>query len=439
MASLLITGGRVIDPASGFDQTADVLINDGHIAAISTSRGELDSSAIAHRIDAEGCIVSPGLIDIHVHLREPDETAKHEETIASGSAGAVYGGFTSVCCMPNTRPPLDSPDRIAFVHDRTREANNCRIFVVACATSGRSGKELAPIDAMSQAGAVAFSDDGDVIASAAVMRDALEACRRAGRPFMQHCQEPTLTQGASMNAGPIAERMGEVGWPAVAEEIIIERDIRLNRRIGAHYHAQHLSSGESVEIIRRARAEGQPITGEVSPHHLLLTDQACEQLGTMAKMNPPLRTKDDIAQLKRGVAEGVVTILATDHAPHPAASKEVEFSRASFGIIGVDCALALYIQALIDDGVIDWPQMLAMMTVNPARLVKLDSIGLGMLQLGAPADITIIDPNLEWTIDVNDFASASRNCPFDGWPVRGRSIATIVAGQIKHSRIPARR
>jgi len=438
MARILIHNGRVIDPARGFDRIADVLIDSDQIAAISTNRGELTSLQSDHRIDADGCLVTPGLIDVHVHLREPDETGRHEESIASGSAAATAGGFTTVCCMPNTRPPLDAPEQVRFVHDRAEAANHSRVFVVACATAGRAGETLAPIDALAEAGAVAFSDDGDVLAGAAVMRDALEACRRAARPFMQHCQEPTLTRDASMNAGPIAERMGEVGWPAVAEEIIIERDIRLNRRIGAAYHAQHLSSGESVAIIRRAQADGQPVTGEVSPHHLLLTDQACEQLGPMAKMNPPLRTKTDIAALKQGVADGVITILATDHAPHPNASKETAFSEASFGIIGLDCALALYAQALIEDGVIDWPHLIAMMTSNPAKLVGLDRLGLGALAVGGPADLTIIDPALEWTIDVNEFASAARNCPFHGWPVRGRSIATIVGGEIKHARIPAR-
>jgi dihydroorotase len=439
VARILIQHGRVIDPASGFDQTADVLIDGDRVAAVSASSGELSRAEVDQRIDAEGCIVAPGLIDIHVHLREPDETGHHEETIATGTAAAINGGFTTICCMPNTRPPLDTPERVQFVHDRAREANNCRVFVVACATEGRMGDVLAPIDAMSairrdgaQAGAVGFSDDGDVIASAAVMEQALRACKRVDRPFMQHCQEPTLTRGASMNAGEVADRMAQVGWPHVAEEIIIERDIRLNRRIGASYHAQHLSSGESVEIIRRARQDGQRVSGEASPHHLLLTDQACEQLGPIAKMNPPLRTKRDIDQLKQGIAEAVITILATDHAPHPIATKEVEFSKASFGIVGVDCALALYKLALIDDGVIDWPQMIAMMTINPARLVRLDQQGIGTLTVGGPADITVIDPNLEWTIDVNEFASAARSCPFDGWPVKGRAIATIVAGEAKY-------
>lgn len=436
---MLIHGGRVIDPASGFDQTADVLIEGDRIAAISSSSGELTAHEVDDRLDAEGCIVAPGLIDLHVHLRDPDETGQHEETIASGSAAAAYGGMTTICCMPNTRPPLDSPDRVTYVRDRAREAGHSRVFVVACATKERKGEALAPIEAMAEAGAVAFSDDGEVIASAAVMRDALEACHHVNRPFMQHCQELTLTRGASMNAGPIAQRMGEVGWPAVAEEIIIERDIRLNRRIGARYHAQHLSSGESVDIIRCAQADGQPVTGEVSPHHLLLTDQACEQLGPMAKMNPPLRTRDDIAALKRGVAEGVISILATDHAPHPMASKQVDFRDASFGIIGVDCALALYVQALIAENVVDWPQLIAMMTINPARLIGLDAQGLGMLAANGPADLTVIDPTHHWTIDVNDFASTARNCPFNGWPVRGRSVATIVGGEIKHSRIAARR
>lgn len=438
MSSLLIHGGRIIDPASGLDQTGDVLIKDDQIAAIETKSGVLKPDAANHTINAEGCIVSPGLIDIHVHLREPDETGKHDETITSGAAAAINGGFTTVCCMPNTRPPLDTPDLVRFVHDQAAKASQARVFAVACATAGRKGVKPAPIASMADAGAVGFSDDGDVVDEAAVMAEVLRLCKSVDRCFMQHCQELTLTRGASMNAGPVAVRMNQIGWPAVAEELIIERDVRLNREIGCRYHAQHLSSGGSVEILKRAQRAGQPVTGEVSPHHLLLTDEACEQVGPMAKMNPPLRTSRDIEQLKAAVAEGIITVLGTDHAPHPMATKQVDMAAASFGIIGLDCALPLYVEALIADQVIDWPAMLAMMTINPARLVGLDQIGLGSLAISGPADVTVIDPNLRWTIDAERFASKARNCPFDGWKVRSRAVAVVVGGKVKLSRVSER-
>jgi dihydroorotase len=434
MASILLSGGRVIDPANGLDATGDVLLRDGVIAAVSTRRGELTPKDAERTIGCDGRLVVPGLIDPHVHLREPGADAK--ETIKSGSASAVAGGFTTVCCMPNTNPSLDTPAMVEFVRMRAKEANLARVYVVGAATIGRHGEHLAPMGAMANAGAVAFSDDGDGIANAEVMRKVFAVCRSVDRAFMQHCQEPTLTHGGVMNAGPLASRLGLGGWPAIAEEVMIERDIRLNRAIGCHYHTQHLSSGGSAEILRRARAEGQPVTGEVAPHHLLLTEGACDGYNTMAKMNPPLRTQRDIDALKLAVADGTITVLATDHAPHTAAEKARDFSSAPFGIIGLECALPLYVKALVSDGVIDWPRMIAMMTIEPARLCGFDRRSglesLGTLRVGGLADVTVIDPTAEWTIRADTFASKSRNCPFDGWTVRGRATHTIVGGVIRH-------
>ncbi len=429
MLDLIIQGGRVIDPGSGFDQTADVLVSEGVIAGI----GRIPPSSQATRIDAEGCIVAPGLIDVHVHLREPDP--QHDETVNSGAKAAIKGGFTSICCMPNTHPPIDTAEMVEFVQHKAEQANRARVFVVGCATHQRQGERLAAIRSMAEVGAVAFSDDGDCVADASMMDKVLRAVSDTDRCFMQHCQEPTLTRGASMNAGPTATRLGLTGWPSVAEELIIERDVRLNRSIGCRYHAQHLSSGESVDIIRRAKTEGQPVTAEVTPHHLLLTEDACDGYNTMAKMNPPLRTARDITQLKEGIADGTITILGTDHAPHPQHRKQTDFANAAFGIIGLESALPLYAKALIEDSVIDWPQLLAMMTINPARLVGIDRLGLGSLRVGGPADLTVIDPELQWTILAEEFASRGRNCPFDAWRVKGRAIATIVAGhcQFQHA------
>ncbi|MCH8152438.1 MAG: dihydroorotase [Planctomycetes bacterium] len=436
MSQLLIHGGRVIDPTSGFDQTADVVISDDVVIEIDRVSPGRD----VQRIDAEGCIVAPGLIDVHVHLREPHPD--HEETIHSGCAAAINGGFTTICCMPNTQPPIDSAPLVELLRSKGERAQGARLFVAGCATKDRRGEQLAAIAGMAKAGAVAFTDDGHCVADAGLMDKVLRTVHAAGRCFMQHCQEPTLTQHADMNAGPLAAKLGLTGWPGVAEEIIIERDIRLNRSIGCRYHAQHLSSGDSVEIIRRARAEGQPVTAEVTPHHLLLTEDLCDGYNTMAKVNPPLRTTSDIDHLKAGVADGTITILATDHAPHPLHRKQVDFADAAFGIVGLDCALPLYIKALIGGpdgrGVIDWPAMLAMMTINPARLLGLDRMGLGALAVGGPADVTVIDPQLPWTIDPGEFASRGKNCPFTGWNVQGRAVATIVAGELRLMRAPAR-
>jgi dihydroorotase len=433
---LLIQGGRVIDPASGFDGTADLLLGQGCVIALEPRPGRRPVPPGAQRLDAQGLIVAPGLIDIHVHLREP--STDHEETIATGTAAAVNGGFSAVACMPNTRPPLDEPDLVERVHRAAAEAGAARVFVVAAATRGRRGEAVTDIARLAEAGAIGFSDDGDPIADPAVMRQVLRASRAAGRCVMQHCQDRSLTRGASMNEGPLADRLGQIGWPAVAEEIVLERDVRLNRGIGCRYHAQHLSSAGSIEILRAARGRGEPVSGEVSPHHLLLTEAACETCGTSAKMNPPLRREADRLALLEGVADGTVTVLATDHAPHPAASKARPFAQASFGVVGLDCALPLYARALVREGVIGWPAMLAMMTVNPAALTGLDRMGLGRLHPGGPGDVTLIDPDQEWTIDPARFGSAGRNCPFEGWTVRGRAVATIVGGRIVMLRAPQR-
>ena len=430
--SLLLAGGRVLDPESGLDTTADVLIEDGEVVAIETTPGRLDDRATERR-DVDGLLVCPGLVDPHVHLREPGQGAK--ETIETGTASAVAGGFTTVCCMPNTSPTLDSVDQVDWVSMRAREKGRCRVFVAAAATLGRQGTALAPMHAMREAGAVAFTDDGDGIADAVMMRRVLQTCASLGTAFMQHCQEPTLTRGAQMHEGAVSARLGLVGWPRVAEELMLERDLRLDREIGARYHAQHLSSGGSVEILRRAQADGVPATGEVSPHHLLMTDEACDGFDTHAKMNPPLREESDRQALVQGVADGVITVLATDHAPHTEAEKAEPFEQAPLGIIGVECALPLYAEALVASGAVDWPRLIALMTIEPARLLGLDSEGIGRLQVGGPADLTVIDPTCEWTIDAAEFASKARNCPFDGRQVSGRAVLTLIGGRIACDRL----
>jgi len=431
MARTLITGGKVIDPATNTAVDADIAIIGDLIAEIGPTLSRLPAE---HVIDASGCLVTPGLIDPHVHLREPGN--ERAETLASGTAAAVAGGFTSVCCMPNTTPTLDTDTMVHFVLARAQQTAMCRVFPVAAVSKGRHGQELAELFLMARAGAVGFTDDGDCVASAGLMARALAAVKATGRPLMQHCQDATMTRGGVMHAGEIATRLDLGGWPRAAEEIIIERDIRLNRSIGCAYHVQHLSSGGSVGIIRAARKDGQPVTAEATPHHLLLTCDLIEssKYDTRYKMNPPLREASDVAAIKEGIADGTITVLGTDHAPHTHESKDVPFDSASFGIIGLETALSLYAKALIDDGVISWLKMIDMMTWQPAKLCGLNRIGLGRLSVGSPADVTIIDPEERWTIGSEHLVSQSRNTPFLGTAVKSRIVATVVAGKIRLNR-----
>jgi len=431
MSCLVITGGRVIYPANQVDETTDVVLVDGRVERLGTCS---HPETLGDVYDASDCIVSPGLIDIHVHLREPGQEEK--ETIATGAAAAVHGGFSTICCMPNTQPAIDDDGRVEFVFHQAARADMANVFPVGAVTKGREGRELAEIALMAASGAVGFTDDGVAVGSADVMARALAYISMTGRVLMQHCEDPQLGGGV-MNAGTRATRLGLSGWPRVAEELIIQRDVMLNTRLGlgCAYHVQHVSSGGSVELIRRARQDlfGQAhITAEVSPHHLLLTEAACEGYDTTAKVNPPLRTHQDIEALLEGVKEGTITVLATDHAPHTVEDKQREFAAAPFGLIGLECALPLYIRALIATETIDWPQMLAMMTINPAQICGLSSKG--RLDAGADGDVTIIDPAEAWTIDVDTFVGKSRNCPFDGWSVEGRAVATIVNGRIRMNR-----
>ncbi|MEM9294349.1 MAG: dihydroorotase [Planctomycetota bacterium] len=448
MDAWALRNARVIDPASGFDGAADLVVAQGRIQRIGPASGtDLPT------LDANGLIAAPGLIDPHVHLREPGQEEK--ETIATGAAAAAAGGFTSVCCMPNTEPAIDDDSLIEFVYERSRKANGARVYPAGAITKGRNGQELAEMGLMAQAGAVAFTDDGCGVASASVMRKALAYAGMTGRALMQHCEEPTLGGGA-MNAGPLADRLGLPGWPAVAEHLMLQRDLALVESLDypTPYHAQHLSTAGACELLREARSrmlhrlqQDPPphdalrrfsITGEASPHHLTLTEDACDHYNTRAKVNPPLRTTKDRDALIHAVATGVVTLLATDHAPHTREDKALEFEAAPYGMVGLETALPLYIEALIDTAALDWPRLIQLMTTEPARLLGIDAQGRGQLQEAGDADITLIDPDARYTLDPATWATRSHNSPFIGRPAHGRAAATIVAGRIVYLHDPDR-
>ncbi len=420
MIEILITNGRVIDPANGIDQICDVSINNGKITGVGKPRGKGKQT-----IDATGKIVSPGLIDLHVHSREPGH--EDEETIATASAAAVAGGFTTICVMPNTHPPQDDERAVQYVIQRGAKADLARVLPVGCLTKNRAGEELAEMAMMHEAGAVAFTDDGDGIDSSAVMQRALQYTDLIGVPLMQHCQDNDLAGGA-MNSGAVAVRLGLSGLAAAGEQIMLRRDLELVERTGARYHVMHVSSAGSVELIRQAKADGLPVTAEATPHHLLLTDAACMSYDPNYKMNPPLRSADDVQALRQGVADGTIDSLATDHAPHSKEEKELEFGLAPFGIIALDCAMGLYAKALIESGLMDWPGLIDRMSAGPARVID---GSLGQIGVGSRADIVIIDPKKRWTVNVDKFASLSRNCPYHNWKLKGRAVTTIVGGKIK--------
>jgi len=432
MTSLLIEHGTVLDPASGLQQLADVYIEDGVIREIGPDLKAKIKSDV-ETLDATSLYVTPGLIDIHVHFREPGQEVK--ETVATGSAAAVAGGFTTVCCMPNTTPALDTDTQVEFIYTKAREAGLCHVLPIGAITKGRKGEELAEMALMHAAGAAGFSDDGVGVASAAVMTKALQYVKMIGSVLTQHCEEPSLS-GGPMNAGPTAVKLGLAGLPPAAEELMIARDLQLNQRIGARYHVQHISTAGAVELVRRAKKSGdgggKNVTAEVTPHHLLLTDEACGTLNggydTQTKMNPPLRSKEDVAACIAGVVDGTIDCLATDHAPHTREEKELEFDKAPFGILGLETALGLYVKALVEPGHLTWLQLIEKMTIAGARVMQLKDKG--TLKPGAPADITIIDPNAPWKVDPEQSYSKSRNTPFAGWRLTGKVRYTLVSGRI---------
>ena len=418
---MLIKNGRLIDPANGVDQITDILIDDFHVVEIGSINDACET------IDASGKIVAPGLIDLHVHFREPGD--EEEETIASGSTAAVAGGFTSVVCMPNTKPTIDEATKVEFIHRMGRQARKTFVHVMGAITQGREGKELAEMGLMAQAGAVGFTDDGCGVQDVAVMQRAMKYVTMLDMVVSQHCENAALAGKGVMNAGYNSTVLGLPGMDPLAEELMLWRDVQLAKKTGCRYHVQHVSTAGSMKIIREAKKEGIPVTCEVTPHHLLLTEEMIVDYDTNYKVAPPLRSKADTEALKKAIAEGIVDALATDHAPHLQSEKELEFLAAPCGIASIECALPLYIKALIEPGIIGWSEMLAMLTYRPAAIIKEDK---GKLGVGDRADVVIIDPNKEWTIDVNKFYSKSRNCPYHGWTVKGKVTHTLVAGELRY-------
>ena len=424
-SELLIKNGRVIDPANGIDKKCDVLVVDGNIAEVGKVGPQVEKS-VQNVIDASGKLVVPGLIDIHVHFREPGD--EEEETIASGSTAAVAAGFTSVVCMPNTNPPIENETDVEYIHRKARQARKTHVYTMGAITKKREGVELAEMGFMAEAGAVGFTDDGNGVQNPAVMLRALKYAAMFNVVIAQHCQDDAFAGSGVMNAGYYSTILGLPGMDSLAEEAMLWRDIQLVKKTNVRYHAQHISTAGSVELIRAAKKDSLPVTCEVTPHHLLLTEECCAEYDTNYKVNPPLRGAADVDALKQAIAEGLVDALVTDHAPHLQSEKELEFLAAPFGIVGLECALALFVKALIEPRILDWPGLIRLMTANPAKIIGIDK---GTLSKGKQGDVTIIDPNAEYKIDVNTFRSKSKNCPYNGWTVKGKVEKTIVQGEIR--------
>lgn len=435
---ILLRNGRVIDPSRDFDAVTDLWLAEGKVAGTGARPAWVNGDV--KELDCTGLIVSPGLIDMHVHLREPGR--EEDETIATGTECAVAGGVTSVACMPNTEPALDVRMAVEFVMHQAERAGFCNVFPIGAVTKNRDGKELAELGGLVEGGAVAFTDDGAPVYSAEIMRRALEYCKMFDKAVLVHAEILELTQGGVMNEGLVSTQLGLRGMPGVAEDIMIYRDIVLAELTGGKVHILHVSTAGGVDLIRQGRKRaadltraGKPsfwISGEACPHHFILTDEEMRRFDSNYKMSPPLRTEADRRAILEGLKDDTLTVLATDHAPHAPEKKEREFDQAPNGILGLETFLPLCVTHLIEPGHLTWPRMLAKMTCNPAAVLGIDR---GTLQVGRPADVTVIDPKAKWTINKDETKSKSRNTPFHGTPVVGRAVATIVGGEVKMTRM----
>jgi dihydroorotase len=428
---ILLRGGRIIDPSSGLDEITDLLLVDGVVASIGRGIAGPDNADVR---DVTGRIVCPGLIDLHVHLREPG--GEHKETIATGSRAAAAGGFTAVCAMPNTDPPVDDPAAVGFVRAEGMRSGSARVYPVGAISVGQNGERLTQIGEMVEAGAVGITDDGRPVSDSGLMRLALSYARTLGIPVASHCEELSLSRGGSMNEGIVSTRLGLIGIPNAAEDVMIARDLMLAELTGGRLHIQHVSTRRGVAMIREARERGVHVSAEATPHHFTLTDAAADGYRTEAKVNPPLRSALDREAVIAGVKDGTLDVIATDHAPHHYDEKEQAFDDAPFGLVGLETALGLAITELVEKSVITMDVLIERMSCAPARAFNLPG---GTLRRGAPADVTVFDPSVEWTVDPSRFLSKSRNSPFIGRVLHGRATLTIVNGHVVwDADVPAR-
>jgi len=426
---LVLRGGRVIDPSQGMDAVADILIEGGTISRIEAgiSLSKADAKDALRVVDLNGAVVAPGLIDMHVHLREPG--FEYKETVHTGSEAAVAGGFASVACMANTDPVNDTRSVTEFILKQARLAAMAQVYPVAAISRGQAGEVLTEFGDLKSAGAVAFSDDGNPVADSGLMRHALEYAAAFDMPVISHCEDQGLSSGGLMNEGFVSTQLGLPGIPTIAEDIMVARDIDLARFTGTSLHIAHVSTAGSVRAVREAKAAGVSVTAETAPHYFTLTDEALRGFSTHFKMYPPLRGASDVEAIKEGLRDGTIDVIASDHAPHSSVEKDVEFVYAANGIIGLETSLAVSLK-LVHDGTLTLQQLIEKMSVNPARILKIPK---GSLAPGCDADITVIDPDRVWTVDAGAFRSKGRNCPFDGWDLTGKAIVTIVGGEIKYA------
>ncbi len=426
--TLLIQGGHVIDPGR-FNGVADVLIENGTISAVGPKLAEPAGARILH---AAGQLVLPGFVDLHVHFREPG--FEYKETIQSGTEAAVAGGFTTVCAMPNTNPVNDNQAVTEFMLERAKAAGNAHLYPIGAITKRSEGKELAEIGDLRRAGCIAISDDGKPVMNSLVMRRAMEYARAFDVPVVDHCEDLHLSEGGCMNEGVISTELGLPGIPSAAEDVMVARNVSLAELTGARLHLAHISTAGSVRMVREAKARGLKVTAEACPHHFTLTEELTRGYNTHAKMNPPLRTNQDVQAIKDGLRDGTIDVIATDHAPHATQEKQQEFTEAPFGIVGLETALPLTL-ALVEEGVLTLESAVDKLATAPAKAF---SINAGTLAVGAPADVAIVDPGLEWEVDPSRFRSKSRNTPFAGWKVKGRVTTTIVSGRVVFELNPGR-
>jgi len=430
---LTIAGARIINPESKLDKVGDIYIKGKKIAKIETQKHLIKKKSSRkalsdeRMIDAQGKICCPGLIDIHTHLREPGR--EDEETIYTGSQAAVAGGFTTILCMPNTHLPLDDQESVNFIYEKAKLAK-CKVYPIACITLGREGKQLTEMADLKNAGAVGVSDDGSPVSDSRILRHALEYAKMIDLPVISHSEDLNLSKDGVMHEGLVSTVLGLRGIPHLAEEVVVARDIQLAQFVGAKLHIAHVSTSGSVELIKQAKKKGVNVTSEATPHHFTLTDESIRNFDTNCKVNPPLRTKKDLEAIIKGLKDRTIDCIATDHAPHSIEEKEVEFDYAPFGMIGLETALSLVITELVEKKHLNWIGAIAMLTSNPARIFKLDQ---GRIKVGAPADLTIIDPKIEWEVNPSEFKSKSKNTPFGGWKLKGRAWITIVDGKIVHA------